>query len=195
MKTYLFTIQTQRYTSLVFLLACVAFSTIFISGCTTVRVPTSDSTPPTVNLSLLGEHVMVTSNGTREVVPIDVNRRYSLLVTGSDTDGGVQRAWIEGTVHCGCTWRGESGDTGLIRYPSYGPADHNSDGAMVEASPGDSVKIKLVDALDFPESAIGVCSDCRPGMEDFHISGEYTGHAENFSGVSATTAPLILESR
>lgn len=190
MKTYTFTLQTQRHSPLPFLLAWVAFSTMFLTSCTTIRVPPSDSTPPTVNLSLLGEDVMVTSNGTRRVVLIDIYDRHSLLVAGTDEDGGVQRVWIEGSVSCGCVERGE----GWIRHPT-GHAAHNSEGRRVEARPGDTVKITLIDALNVPEEAWSACGRCTPRSEDFHFIGEYIGHTENFSGRSATTAPLILQSR
>ena len=202
MNKYIITPKTQKYSSLVFLLACVVFGTMLLTSCTTVRYPDIDRTPPTVRLSLLGEHVMVTSNSTQRTVPIDIYDRHSLLVAGFDEDGGVERVWIEGTVNCYCACERMRDGTFYSRNLDLGPAAHNSDGNIVEAEPGDRVKIKLVDTLNFPEDAFEVCADtppdsacpeCTPDMTGFHFRATYTGHAENFRGGSATTAPLILE--
>ncbi len=202
MKTYTYTPNTQKYSSLKFLLACVVFSTIFLTSCTTVPYPGIDRTPPTVKLNLLGEHVTVTSGGTQRNVNLDISDRHSLVVTGIDEDGGVQRVWIEGTVTCRCTVEEMRDGTMHVRALVLGPAAHNSDGNIVVAEPGDRVKTKLVDTLNFPEDALEVCRDCppdgecrecTPDMTGYHFRATYTGHADNFRGGSVTTQPLILE--
>ena len=92
------TLSMQWYTCI------MAIAIILLAGCATIRVPSHDSTPPTIRLGTIGydEDVLVTEGSADVEIEADRFDRFTVMATAEDRDGGVFNVNISfsETIHC-----------------------------------------------------------------------------------------------
>ncbi len=73
------------------LLLSLIVSLLFLSCNETVVVPTSDSTPPTVKLSVIGidDAPVLTESTPDAEITAGAFQRFTVIATGTDSDGGI----------------------------------------------------------------------------------------------------------
>ena len=155
---------------------------LFFAGCggMGVIVPSSDSTPPTAELTAIvssttaDETITLTSASepvTRELLP---DKPIKFLAIGRDEDGGVKNITIAGALTVFC--KGE--EIGLsIHYFA-----NNPDEAMV----GDRALTSRATALSIDPATLCAASSIQK------VQGPFSAIAENFHDGTNTTAGFTL---
>jgi hypothetical protein len=162
------------------LIALTAFTALALSACE-LRVPTSDSTPPTIRLEItgFGETIVLTeSSAPVERIITSASARINMLATGIDEDGGVSNVYIAGETSSNCV----SGDIGRLQTASY-LADNPDTSA---SGPGDEAYDTRLAALNLRiANFANLCE--RVGYTLTSVSGAFRATAVNFhSGRTST---------
>ncbi len=153
---------------------------LFVAGCTTVRVPHSDSTPPTIRLGTIGldDDVLVTSASDDVELEVDRFARFTVIATAEDRNGGVANVSLFHSQTVYCPGRSSHGD-GYRDNPATGIV-----GTTVPVTRAVAKAITMPDIIEDARSAW--CEDLSS------IEFTFRGIAQNFHDGRADSARITV---
>lgn len=152
-----------------------------------VKVPASDSTPPTVLMTIFVKFTSGDStqkiqlDGQSAAPPImylpDVGDGISVIASGTDRDGGIKNIGIITTISTSYT---DQNGKGVNSAPAVTSIDNPSNAQVGEST---SIGRSISDGYSIPDPR----THLPPGASNLGIRGEVRAHATNFHGGSAIT--------
>ncbi len=173
----------SRFRHLVGLFALVpAFSLVACAGRTAmVKIPSSDATPPSAALEVLGAGEPIRLGVGEEPVKVDLSPSDSVVITavGEDGDGGVRNISLQGNVQVTC----RDASTGASRSRTTGFLRRHEPGSLSpRRGPVRQDSRFVLRASDL----VGVC---RGGRLESAV-GQATAQVANFNGGGASSPRL-----